>query len=382
MTSNLRHFFNIMIIHACFNFVVLTIYRSNRDVNNNNDKPERENIFSFDLPSCLLGVIMSLLMLKDKIRASTVCKKWLEAAKSVRVVHKHQWFVSIPTFGNSINLFDPLERKKYTLNLPEKGVTDVAYSKDGWLLMRRSSFVEFFFFNPYSRELISLPDNELPYKAIAFSSAPTSETCTLVTLNRISEYIVAISTCYPGATEWITKKFHCYLAFGPNVHSNLVCVNDRFYCFTSRGVLFEFDPASRTLSHQAWDDVRFPEIHNNEWSYLPKELYLMEQKGELILMYTYGAEKPVVYKLVSSKWEEMSSTLDGLTIFASMYSSETRMDVLGMKNSVYFPKYGLRNNMQCVSYSYNDARYYPGLPERRLLCPVDSLWIDPPPFLK
>ena len=86
---------------------------------------------------------MSLLMLKDKIRASTVCKKWCEAAKSVRVVHKHQWFASIPTFGNSINLFDPLERKKYTLNLPEKGVTDVAYSKDGWLLMRRSSFVEF-----------------------------------------------------------------------------------------------------------------------------------------------------------------------------------------------------------------------------------------------
>ncbi|XP_013624067.1 PREDICTED: F-box protein At4g00893-like [Brassica oleracea var. oleracea] len=324
---------------------------------------------------------MSLLMLKDKIRASTVCKKWREAAKSVRVFHKHQWFVSIPTFGNSINLFDPLERKKYTLNLPEKGVTDVAYSKDGWLLMRRSSFVEFFFFNPYSRELISLPDNELPYQAIAFSSAPTSETCTLVTLNRISECIVAISTCYPGATEWITKKFHFYLAFGPNVHSNLVCVNDRFYCFTSGGVLFEFDPASRTLSHQAWDDVRFPEIHNNEWSYLPKELYLMEQKGELILMYTYGAEKPVMYKLVSSKWEEMSSTLDGLTIFASMYSSETRMDVLGMKNSVYFPKYGLRNNMQCVSYSYNDARYYPGQPERRLLCPVDSLWIDPPPFL-
>ncbi|CDY21267.1 BnaC03g29510D [Brassica napus] len=250
---------------------------------------------------------MSLLMLKDKIRASAVCKKWREAAKSVRVVHKHQWFVSIPTFGNSINLFDPLERQKYTLNLPEKGVTDVAYSKDGWLLMRRSSFVEFFFFNPYSRELISLPDNELPYQAIAFSSAPTSETCTLVTLNQ---------------------------------------------------------------------------IHNNEWSYLPKELYLMEQKGELILMYTYGAEKPVVYKLVSSKWEEMSSTLDGLTIFASMYSSETRMDVLGMKNSVYFPKYGLRNNMQCVSYSYNDARYYPGQPERRLLCPVDSLWINPPPFLK
>ncbi|KAL0711983.1 hypothetical protein Bca4012_018961 [Brassica carinata] len=324
---------------------------------------------------------MSLLSLKDQIRASTVCKAWREAAKSVTVVHKYQWFVSIPTWGNSIDLLDPLQGKKYTMNLPEKGVTDVSYSKDGWLLMRRSCFVQFLFFNPYSRELISLPDYELPYQAIAFSSAPTSESCTLVTLNPISEYIVAISTCYPGAAEWITTEFHCSLPFDLiNIHSNLVFANDRFYCFTSGGVLFEFDPASRTLNHQAWDDVRFPEIHNNERSYRPKELYLMEQKGELILMYTYGIEKPMVYKLVSSKWEEMSSTLDGLTIFASLSCSETRMDVLGMKNSVYFPNYGLRNNKQCVSYSYDDARYYPGQPKR--LWSVDSLWIDPPPFLR
>lgn len=324
---------------------------------------------------------MSLLSLKDQICASTVCKAWREAVKSVTVVHKYQWFISIPTWGNSVDLLDPLQGMKYTMNLPEKGVTDVSYSKDGWLLMRRSCFMQFFFFNPYSREHISLPDNELPYQAIGFSSAPTSGNCTLVMLDPISEYIVAISTCYPGATEWTTTKFSFSLPFDPdNIHSNLVYANDRFYCFTLGGVLFEFDPASRTLNLQAWDDVRFPEIHNNQWPYLPKELYLMEQKGELILMYTYGREKPVVYKLVSSKWEEMRSTLDGLTIFASLCCSETRMNVSGMKNSVYFPNYALRNNKQCVSYSYDDARYYPGQPKR--LWSVDSLWIDPPPFIR
>ncbi|CAH8389271.1 unnamed protein product [Eruca vesicaria subsp. sativa] len=103
----------------------------------------------------------------------------------------------------------------------------------------------------------------------------------------------------------------------------------------------------------------------------------MEQKGELFLMYTYGSETPVVYKLVSSKWEEMSSALlDGLTIFASRYCSETRMNVLGMRNKVYFPKYDVHNK-QCVSYSYDEERYSPC--KQKELGSVESLWIEPPP---
>ncbi|CAH8313253.1 unnamed protein product [Eruca vesicaria subsp. sativa] len=351
---------------------------SNKD--DNNSRPKRKTISSSDLPACVLAAIMSLLSLEDSIRASAVCKAWHEAAKSVAVVQKYLWVVSIPLCGNSIDLFDPLQRKKYTMNLPKTGLTDFCYSKDGWLLIHKSCSLEFLFFNPYSRKLISLPEYDLKFHEIAFSAAPTSETCTLVTLNPISEYIVAIGTFYPGATEWITTTFQCCLAFDPNILSNLVYTNNRFYCFTSGGVLFEFDPASRTLKQKAWKDVIFPEIRNNEFSYRPKKLYLMEHKGELILMYTYGSEKPVVYKLVSSKWEEMSITLDGLTIFASMWCSETRMDVLGMKDSVYFPKYGVRNNMQCVSYSYDDSRYYPGQPNQ--LYSDGNLWIDPPPFLK
>ncbi|KAL9286340.1 hypothetical protein AtEden1_Chr4g0284791 [Arabidopsis thaliana] len=159
--------------------------------------------------------------------------------------------------------------------------------------MRRSSLVDMFFFNPYTRELINLPKCELSFQVIAFSSAPTSGTC---------------------------------------------------------------------------------------------RIYLAEQKGELFLMYTCSSEIPMVYKLVSSNWEEMNSTtLDGVTIFASMYSSETRLDVLGMRNSVYFPKYGL-DCKGCVSYSFDEARYYPRkqFPKptmwqmQKELCPLRSLWIEPP----
>lgn len=78
-----------MIIYVCFNFVDLIIYRFNKDVNNNNNRFERENIFSFDFLLCFLGLIMLLFMLKDKICVFIVCKKWFEVVKFVRVVYKY-----------------------------------------------------------------------------------------------------------------------------------------------------------------------------------------------------------------------------------------------------------------------------------------------------
>ncbi|KAL9816981.1 hypothetical protein AtNW77_Chr4g0283891 [Arabidopsis thaliana] len=315
-------------------------------------------------------------------------KKALTTAESVRVVEKHPWVITFPNHEDLTFLFDPLEWKRYTLNLPELVGTDVCYSKDGWLLMRRSSLVDMFFFNPYTRELINLPKCELSFQAIAFSSAPTSGTCVVLALRPFTRYIIRISICCPGATEWITQEFSCSLGFDPYMHSNLVYANDHFYCFSSGGVLVDFDVASRTMSEQAWNEHRCAYMRNDnaEWFNLPKRIYLAEQKGELFLMYTCISEIPMVYKLVSSNWEEINSTtLDGVTIFASMYSSETRLDVLGMRNSVYFPKYGL-DCKGCVSYSFDEARYYPRkqFPKptmwqmQKELCPLRSLWIEPP----
>lgn len=235
----------------CFVDPNLSYRSSNEDVNNNNVRRSKGALTIADLPSCLLEVIMSYLLFKDNIRASAVCEAWRKAALSVRVVEKHLWVISFPKCGDLVNLFDLLKQMMNTLSLPELAETSVCYSKDGWLLMRRSSFVHMFFFNPFTRELISLPKCELSFQAICFSSAPTSGTCAVVALKPITRYLVAISICYPGATEWITKELPCSLAFNPYMHSNLINVDDHhFYCFASGGVLFDFDLASRTLTHQ------------------------------------------------------------------------------------------------------------------------------------
>ncbi|KAF2582758.1 hypothetical protein F2Q70_00009221 [Brassica cretica] len=167
-----------------------------------------------DLPSSLLEVIMSRLVLKENIIASASCKSWCEAALSVRVVEKHPWLLSFSKRSSLFELHDPVQSKSYTLNLPELAEATVRYSSHSWLLMHASTTKDLFFFNPFTQELISLPKSTLPFQAIAFSSPPTSDNCVVVALNfKLRQHYVTISTCHPGATEWITEAFPAALLY-------------------------------------------------------------------------------------------------------------------------------------------------------------------------
>ncbi|CAH2061293.1 unnamed protein product, partial [Thlaspi arvense] len=114
-----------------------------------------------DLPLSLLEEIMSLLVVKDNIRASAACKTWLEAASTVRVSEKHPWLLVLPDRGSLIKLHDPSNCKSYALDLPELANSTVFISN------------EVFFFNPFTKELISLPRLDLHILAIGFSCPPT-----------------------------------------------------------------------------------------------------------------------------------------------------------------------------------------------------------------
>ncbi|CAA7018296.1 unnamed protein product [Microthlaspi erraticum] len=315
------------------------------------------NLSIADLPSSLLEVIMSLLVFKDNIRASVACKSWLEAALSVRVVEKHPWLLCFQTYdSNLFELRDPLQWKPYTLELPEIADSTVRYSRDGWLLMQRySSEDEMFFFNPFTRELITLPKFELAFRQISFSFAPTSDSCVVVALSFSNDH-VTISSCHPGAAEWISNDFPTK----DQMFTNLVYLNERFYCIncynrTGDG-LYSFHPSSRTWNCHATqysylDPLDHRTLRGCEKFWYQSVVCLAEKEGELFLMTTsHIGRKPLVYKLVSLRWEEMSTEteLDGLTIFASSYNSEGRKSPPSMRNNVYFSRFGY-NRKHCLS---------------------------------
>ncbi|ESQ38225.1 hypothetical protein EUTSA_v10029532mg [Eutrema salsugineum] len=97
-----------------------------------------------DLPLCLLEVIISQLVFKDNIRASAVCKTWREAGLYVCLVDKPPWLMYLPKRGNLFELYDPLQQKMYRLDLPELAKSTVCYSRDRWLLMRKTTSCHIF----------------------------------------------------------------------------------------------------------------------------------------------------------------------------------------------------------------------------------------------
>ncbi|CAA7028022.1 unnamed protein product [Microthlaspi erraticum] len=331
-----------------------------------------------DLPSSLLETIMSRIVLKDNIRASAACKSWHEAAIYVRVVEKHPWLMCFPKFGGG-NLFqfrDPVQSKSFTLELPGRSFS---LEPD-----------EIFFFNPFSKERISLPVLEPTLKFIrshelAFTCPPTSDDCVLLAsfcdYQRVN---VTLRTWCPGATEWsiITHEDAGWFGFFGK-YGKLVYLNDRFYILNSTS-LHSFHPSSGTWEHRPTTRLH---DHNDgqrqRYGRGPNEttFYLAEKRGEVILLVTCNKEKPKVYKLVSLEWKEMSDAeLDGLTFFVSLYNCELRSDLTCMRNRVYFSRSG-GNRKHCAYYSFDEnsftsynASHYRGLE----LCSRNSVWIDPP----
>ncbi|CAA7018297.1 unnamed protein product [Microthlaspi erraticum] len=337
-----------------------------------------------DLPSSLLEDIMSRLELKENIRASTACKPWLEAGVSVRVVEQHPWLMCFPKRGNSFVLRDPVKWKSFiTLDLPELAGSTVRYSKDGWLLMQRSSEDEdeMFFFNPFTRELRSLPKLKQAYRHFAFSCAPTSDRCVVFALEPKKED-VTISTCHSGGTEWTSNDFDEEFS----TISNIVYLNERFYWYESckelEEGLYSFHPSSRT-----WDyDRALYGCFDVEGDVYEQSACLAENKGKLFLIMTSSYfKKPVVYRQgmlppgYSVFWLEMSEArLDGFTFFASSYNSEVRKNLPWVRDNICFSRPG-RKRKRCASFSLKKRTYSPSKEWEWLeLCPAGSIWIDPP----
>lgn len=339
---------------------------------------EEQQIWSH-LPTELLESIVSLITLKDNIRVSAVCKKWYSVAISVRVVNKAPWIMHFPKYGDLFEFYDPSRRQTHTIHFPELQGCRVCYTKDNWLLAYRPTTQRVLFFNPFTRELIKLPKFEMAYQIVAFSSAPVSSDCILFTVRHVSPTVVAISTCYPGATQWTTVNHRSRLPFVSSIWNKVVFCKGLFYCLSLTGWLGVFDPQERTWTIRIVAPPKCPEsFYSKSWW---KGKFMTEHKGDIIVIYTCHVENPIVYKLdlTNKVWKEMR-TLAGATLFASFLTSYAKVDLLGVsRNSVYFPKvrfYGKR----CISYSLDKSRYYPKKQchDWGELDPFESIWIEPP----
>ncbi|CAI9762142.1 unnamed protein product [Fraxinus pennsylvanica] len=133
-----------------------------------------------------------------------------------------------------------------------------------------------------------------------------------------------MSTCHPGAIEWTTVNYQNLL---PLVSSLLFC-NGLFYCSSISGLLGVYNPNESSWDVHSAPPARCPNAFcvNNWW----KGRFIAEHNGEIFVIYTCSDLNPVVYKLdqTNKVWTDME-TLEGSTLFASILSSQARMDLNG-----------------------------------------------------
>ncbi|CAG7902175.1 unnamed protein product [Brassica rapa] len=328
---------------------------------------------NINIPSDLLREILSRLGLKANIHASLVCKTWFQVAVSVRKLQPHPW-IFYPLKGEANGDYILLDRQRsqaYKLNFPDLKGHGFSCSRDGWLLVS-TNFPSYlvFFFNPFTREYIYLPE-AAPTSGycLTFTAAPTSSSCLVISLNdrSICSYI-EIATWRPGETLWTTHRFENLLP--GRRWKSCVFSNGVLYCLTTFSNIGIFDPSRAT-----WNILPVEPCPAFFQVDLGRRVLLTEHEGDIFVILTSRNKNPLMFKLNLKRnaWEEKGE-LGGLTVFAGHPTSLTRAGLSVEERNKIYPSH---NGHLGVYYSLGDGIISSRFPSSNYLSNRIA-WVDPP----
>ncbi|KAG5537396.1 hypothetical protein RHGRI_024734 [Rhododendron griersonianum] len=291
------------------------------------------------LPIELLSLISSSLFPDDFGRFCCVCKKW-KLVPSLPVprptqcpIPQSQWLMLYRGCSKmELNFSHPLYKDTYRMDIPELSGALLRCSKDGWLLMSRGKH-SVFFFNPFTKAKIDLPDlpHNYYFNAISFSRAPTSSDCMVFGIYASFDR-VKFSVISRGEEKWTGDQLEGEQDFHHSP-TNPVFYNELVYCLGEDGTLGVFNPKDFS-----WKAVQNPEKSRH----FLFESYLMECDGKLMAVFVGKKGRGVsVYTLDDSKmaWERVYD-LGSKMLFVSHAASFSATKVVkGMENKIYFPRF-------------------------------------------
>ncbi|XP_026395914.1 F-box/kelch-repeat protein At1g57790-like [Papaver somniferum] len=231
----------------------------NEDQREAKDGGELQEAIPWDiLNEDLVGLIANYLHRLDCIHFRLVSKAnravmpmvKLTASCTTRCMYLSPWLVfSRNKFQDVYNFVNPMHNKEnYLMNLSDILGATIRFQKGGWLLMSKG-FNSVFFYNPFTKENINLPDlpvDMYSFSGISFSSSPTSSDCMVFAIqqmragdgmsNEISIYFIK-----RGAALWsiFNSQNMSTEKFMP-LHNTPVFHNGAFYCLDYNGKLGVF----------------------------------------------------------------------------------------------------------------------------------------------
>ncbi|KAL5718594.1 hypothetical protein ACHQM5_011479 [Ranunculus cassubicifolius] len=224
-----------------------------------------------------------------------------------------------------------------------------------------------FFFNPFTTEIIKLPEHPkcLGYINISFSSPPTSSDYVVFGVEAAALNYVIFSVYRKVQDRWSRHFLRDRPCSFIASQCNPVFHNGVFYCLSKDGKLGIFNPNAtneddmwRVYMNLSVQDVRVTDpmliLEDSTRS------FIMECDGEIYSVFVGFLGSPVrVYKFDQSKkkmkWLKVE-TLGHRLMFLSHTTSLLLPAVLkGTENRIYFPRF---KGSFCVFYSLSSGKYH------------------------
>ncbi|OVA01300.1 Protein of unknown function DUF295 [Macleaya cordata] len=296
-------------------------------------------------------------------RSTIPAMNWRTASTNIiQTTSLSPWLVFSEKDDHIYHFIDPMHNnEKYHMNLSEFLFdSKIRFSKGGWLLMS-SGKKTMFFFNPFTRERIQLPDfpghYEYMFFGISFSSLPTESDCVVFAITEWGENAVFIFFISRGDTSWryrivnntrFPSNGKC-MEFIPWFNSP-VFYNRVFYCLDYDGKLGVFD-----LEDQfSWKVLAKPEGPCSS----VYQSFLVECEGKLLSVFLgHLGSRVLIYRLDFSKmvWVKVKSLGKHLLLISHTSCLSAIAPKSRMENKIYFPRF---HGEGILFYSLDTCRYH------------------------
>ncbi|XP_050270019.1 F-box protein At4g00893-like isoform X1 [Quercus robur] len=242
----------------------------------------------------------------------------------------------------------------------------ICASKFGWLLLQKSTLS--FFYNPYTKTIIKLPDLDINFNRSTFSSVPTSPDCVCFAIQSSKNSSkMWLSTCQPGDRKWSsTVKF-----VGPKkAVEDVVYSNGTFYCVFSEGALGAFCVADSDWSLLTDVDLIPGEMFSSR-------AHMVESNGQLWLVCPSGSKCFKVFKFdwLEKTWDRTHALgCQALFLGCTSFSVSAEGETSGFAERIYYHRDTYSSYYSLETKQSYKCTFYPRVnkhgPER--------IWIQPP----
>lgn len=315
-----------------------------------------------NIPLHILDLIVEDLIAVDYLNFRATCKhcrlaappiQWSSATALGRLQTRTPWLMALDEHQGITTFTDPKFGDKYfmTTFFELNGHVGICASKYGWLLILKGDFfINPFFFNPFTKATVQLPELRLNLASFAFSEPPTSPSCIVAAF---TYYDGTVYITFPGESDWDAINIHSDIPYNLSLHNNPIFHGKNLYILCQDGELgvFRFDQdltcetlvAERTLCTSSTE-----------------RRFLVECGEDLlsIIMGEFG-EWVKVFKLNHSTlgwgWEKVYDIGNHMIFVCDTSCFSVVATISGMENKIYFPRF---RGGSIVFYSLDTSKFH------------------------